>query len=149
MPLTWMLYITAQIQAARSPGEFKLIEVVTRSVLFRPRRSFQNSGTKWVCQRCVFEATRGKPMKKYALVLPIVVSVAACQTTTEQSTLAGAAAGAAIGASVSGDDDKLQGAIIGGAVGAAAGNYVGKANEPGQCIYTDRYGNQYVAACPS
>ena len=41
-----------------------------------------------------------------------------------------------------------RGAVAGGAVGAVAGALIGRASEPGRCIYRDRYGRQYVAACP-
>ncbi len=88
-------------------------------------------------------------MKKTILAIPVLAVTAACETTTTgQSTWTGAAAGAAIGAAVADDDKRLEGAIVGGAAGAAAGNLIGRANNPGDCIYRDQNGNRYVAACP-
>ncbi len=87
-------------------------------------------------------------MNKLIFALPVVALTAACETTsTNQSTLTGAAAGAALGAVVADDDDRLEGAVIGGAAGAAAGNLIGRANSPGDCVYQDQYGNEYVAEC--
>lgn len=88
-------------------------------------------------------------MGKAILFVPILAITAACQTTTaDRSTLTGAAAGAVLGAAVADDDDRLEGAVIGGAAGAIAGNLIGKANTPGDCVYRDQYGNRYVADCP-
>jgi outer membrane lipoprotein SlyB len=84
-------------------------------------------------------------MRKYLLVLPAVTMLAACET-TDQSTLAGTAVGAAIGSQVAGD--RTDGALVGAAVGAVAGHLVGRANEPGRCVYHDSRGNRYVADCP-
>lgn len=86
-------------------------------------------------------------MHKSVLVLPIIAVTAACQASEGQSTLTGAATGAALGAAIN-DEDRLEGALIGGAVGTVAGNMIGRANTPGDCIYTDQYGNRYVADCP-
>ncbi|MSU91450.1 glycine zipper 2TM domain-containing protein [Rhodobacteraceae bacterium 2CG4] len=72
--------------------------------------------------------------------------LAACET-TEQSAAAGGLTGAAIGATIA--DDDLKGAVIGGAIGAAAGTLVSEANQPGDCIYRDSYGREYVADCPN
>lgn len=89
-------------------------------------------------------------MKKAILMLPVAAVLAACETTGgDRSTLTGAAAGAAIGAAVADDDNRLEGAVIGGAAGAAAGNLIGRANSPGDCVYRDQFGNRYVAECPS
>ena len=85
-------------------------------------------------------------MKKFLLAIPMVASLAACDT-ANQGALTGAALGAATGAAVSGGDDKVQGAIIGGLAGAAAGNYIGKTQE-GKCVYQNSAGQRYVAACP-
>lgn len=86
-------------------------------------------------------------MKRIVFVIPAVALLAACETEA-QSTAAGALTGAALGAAVSGDDDKVTGALIGGAVGAAAGNYLGKAQEPGKCVYRAADGSRFVADCP-
>lgn len=85
-------------------------------------------------------------MKNLFLALPIVIALAACET-TNQSTLTGAAAGAAIGAAVSNDDDKVKGALLGAAAGAVAGNYIG-VTQNGQCVYQRTDGSRYTAPCP-
>ncbi|WP_226779277.1 glycine zipper 2TM domain-containing protein [Oceaniglobus trochenteri] len=85
-------------------------------------------------------------MKRLLLTLPLIAGLAACDTPT-QSTLTGTALGAAAGAAVSGSGDKVTGALIGGAAGAAAGNYIGRANQPGQCVYQYPNGQRYTAAC--
>ena len=74
-------------------------------------------------------------------------------TTTDRDTAVGAGVGglggAAIGAAITGD---AEGALIGGAIGAAggavAGNVIGRSSRPGDCVYRDRSGRRYVAACP-
>lgn len=85
-------------------------------------------------------------MNKMFLALPLLAALAACDTPT-QSALTGAAVGAASGAAISGGGDKVQGALIGGAIGAAAGNYIGRTNQPGQCVYQYPNGQRYTAAC--
>ena len=74
------------------------------------------------------------------------LTLAAC-TPTDQSTVTGSLAGAAIGAAVSGDDDRTEGVLAGAAVGAIAGNLIGRSNQPGRCVYQDRYGDRFVADC--
>ena len=39
-------------------------------------------------------------------------------------------------------------ALIGGAVGALADALIGRANEPGDCVYRDRYRRRYIDRCP-
>lgn len=87
-------------------------------------------------------------MKNRNFILPILVLLAACQTSEQRSVGTGALAGAAIGAAVADDDDRLEGAIVGGAAGALVGTLIGQAQKPGDCVYEDRYGRRYVAACP-
>jgi len=87
-------------------------------------------------------------MYKSILAIPLVITVSACQT-TEETTAAGALGGAAIGAAVSDSSDRTKGALIGGAVGAVAGNMIGKANEPGDCVYQYPDGRRYIAPCPA
>lgn len=84
-------------------------------------------------------------MKKLIIALPAVAMIAGC-TATQQGAAVGGASGAAVGAAVSGD---VEGAVVGGAVGAAAGALIGKASEPGRCVYEDSYGRRYVADCPA
>jgi hypothetical protein len=65
-------------------------------------------------------------MKKILLAAALVLPLAACSQTER---------GAGIGAAV------------GGAIGGVAGALIGNANEPGRCIYRDRYGRRYTASC--
>jgi len=81
-------------------------------------------------------------MKKTLAAAILVLPLAACSQ-TQQGAVIGGAGGAAIGAAVDGTD----GALIGGAIGAVGGALIGRANERGQCIYEDRYGRRYTAAC--
>lgn len=81
-------------------------------------------------------------MKKTVAALLLITPLTAC-TATQQGAVLGGAGGAAVGAAV-GD---TEGALIGGAVGAAAGALIGQAQEPGQCLYEDRFGRRYTAPC--
>ena len=85
-------------------------------------------------------------MNKYLLILPMVASLAACET-QEQRQLTGTLAGAAIGASVSNSDDKAKGVIIGGLAGLAAGTLIGGRDSPGRCLYQRPDGTRYYASC--
>lgn len=87
-------------------------------------------------------------MMRLMFAAPLVLVAAACQTQEQRSAGTGALAGAAIGAAVSDDGDRVEGALMGGAAGAIVGSLIGQAQRPGDCIYQDRYGNRYVAACP-
>lgn len=84
-------------------------------------------------------------MKKLIIAVPALLMLVGC-TATQQGAAVGGASGAAIGAAVSGD---VEGAAVGGAVGAVAGALIGKASEPGRCVYEDSYGRRYVAECPA
>lgn len=83
-------------------------------------------------------------MRNTIIALGMTILAAGC-TATERGATVGAVSGAAIGGAVSGD---VEGAVVGGAVGAVAGALIGKASEPGECIYRDRYGRRYIAPCP-
>jgi hypothetical protein len=85
-------------------------------------------------------------MNKTILLTIMGLGIAAC-VPADQATLGGAATGAVLGAAVSDSDDRVEGAIIGGAVGAVAGNLIGRANTPNDCVYEDAYGRRYVARC--
>lgn len=85
-------------------------------------------------------------MNKTILLTIMGLGIAAC-VPADQATLGGAATGAVLGAAVSDSDDRVEGAIIGGAVGAVAGNLIGRANTPNDCVYEDSYGRRYVARC--
>lgn len=86
-------------------------------------------------------------MKRYLLIVPLALSVAACDT-PGTSTAYGAGVGALAGAALSSKDDRAKGAIIGGLAGAAAGNYIGR-HQNGQCIYERPDGSRYTSACPA
>ncbi len=87
-------------------------------------------------------------MNRIIFTLPLVLGLAACQTTSDQTITTGALTGAAVGAIASDEGDKLEGALLGGAAGAAVGSLVGQANQPQQCIYRYPDGRSYRAACP-
>lgn len=78
-----------------------------------------------------------------AVALTGLMGLTACNN-TQRGAVVGGAGGAAIGAATTGTG---QGALVGGAVGAAAGALIGRATEPGKCVYRDAYGREYVAAC--
>ncbi|WEX78103.1 glycine zipper domain-containing protein [Sinorhizobium numidicum] len=82
-------------------------------------------------------------MKKILVVASLVLPLAAC-TQTERGAAIGAASGGIIGGAVTND---VRGAAVGAAVGGATGALIGSASEPGRCIYRDRYGRRYTAAC--
>lgn len=82
-------------------------------------------------------------MKKILIIASLILPLAAC-TQTERGAAIGAASGAVIGGAVTGD---VEGAAVGAAVGGVAGALIGRANEPGYCVYRDRYGRRYTARC--
>ncbi|MDO9418327.1 glycine zipper 2TM domain-containing protein [Pararhizobium sp.] len=82
-------------------------------------------------------------MRKMLIAAALVLPLAAC-TTTERTTTAGAVSGGIIGGAISGD---FGGAAIGAIAGGIAGALIGQANEPGRCVYRNREGRRYVAAC--
>ncbi|WP_018011335.1 YMGG-like glycine zipper-containing protein [Sinorhizobium medicae] len=82
-------------------------------------------------------------MKKLLVVACLILPLAAC-TQTEKGAAVGAASGGIIGGAISND---VRGAAVGAAVGGVAGALIGRANEPGYCVYRDRYGRQYTARC--
>lgn len=86
-------------------------------------------------------------MTRLHLALPLIPLLLAACTPAEQNAAIGALGGAAVGAAVSSDSDKAKGALIGAAVGVAASQLLGPASTPGDCLYEDQYGTQYVAPC--
>lgn len=74
-------------------------------------------------------------MKKLLVVASLILPLAAC-TQTERGAAIGAASGGIIGGAISND---VRGAAVGAAVGGVAGALIGRANEPGYCVYRDRY----------
>ncbi len=82
-------------------------------------------------------------MKKILIVASLILPLAAC-TQTERGAAIGATSGAIIGGAVTGE---VEGAAVGAAVGGVAGALIGRANEPGYCIYRDRFGRRYTARC--
>jgi len=83
-------------------------------------------------------------MKQVIFAIFAVLFAVAC-TPMERGAAVGGLTGAAVGGAVTGN---IEGAAVGGAVGAAAGALLGRAQEPGLCIYEDRFGRRYTAACP-
>lgn len=81
-----------------------------------------------------------------AAALSAASLLSACDT-TGQSAAAGGLTGAAVGATVA--DDDVKGAVIGGAIGAAAGTLISEAQKPGDCVYRDSAGREYIATCPN
>jgi hypothetical protein len=90
----------------------------------------------------------GSAMKNLLILLAVVISLAACSQ-TERGAAIGGLGGAAVGAAVASPGVRAEGALIGGAVGALAGALIGRASEPGDCLYRDRYGRRYIARCPA
>lgn len=89
-------------------------------------------------------------MKKLILALPLMLSLAACQTTgtgANSGLTTGALTGAAVGAIASDDGDRLEGAMLGGVAGGAVGAIV-DANNNRMCTYRYSDGRSYQAACP-
>ncbi|WDZ77292.1 glycine zipper domain-containing protein [Ensifer adhaerens] len=82
-------------------------------------------------------------MKKILIVASLILPLAAC-TQTEKGAAIGATGGAIIGGAAT---NNVRGAAVGAAIGGVAGALIGNANEPGRCIYRDRYGRRYEAAC--
>lgn len=85
-------------------------------------------------------------MKNVIFAIAATLAVAGC-TATERGAVTGGAIGAAAGAIVA--DDDLEGAIVGGAIGAVAGAVIGRASEPGFCVYEDNRGRRYRDRCPA
>ena len=83
-------------------------------------------------------------MKQILLAAFAILFAVAC-TPMERGAAVGGLTGAAVGTAIEGD---VRGAVIGGAIGAAAGALIGQAAQPGLCIYEDRFGRRYTAACP-
>jgi hypothetical protein len=90
----------------------------------------------------------GLAMKNPLILLAVLAPLAACSQ-TEQGAAIGGLGGAAVGAAVASPGVRAEGALIGGAVGALAGALIGRASEPGDCVYRDRYGRRYIARCPA
>ncbi|MCX2725189.1 YMGG-like glycine zipper-containing protein [Roseibium salinum] len=82
-------------------------------------------------------------MFRVILIAIALIGLTACNN-TQKGAVIGGASGAAIGAATTGE---ASGALVGGAVGAAAGALIGRATEPGKCVYRDAYGREYIANC--
>jgi len=78
-----------------------------------------------------------------AIVALPLTGVAGC-TTTETGAAVGAGAGAVIGGATTGT---TQGALAGAAIGGVTGALIGRAATPGDCVYRDQFGRQFVARC--
>ena len=85
-------------------------------------------------------------MKKFLIMLPLLVfGLTACET-ANQNAGAGALGGAIIGAAVT-DNNPLQGALIGAAVGVAASTLIGPTGNSGRCYYRNSQGQRYIDNC--
>ncbi len=82
-------------------------------------------------------------MKKMMIAVALILPLAAC-TATERGASVGAVSGGIIGGAVTGN---VRGAAVGAAIGGVGGALIGSANEPGRCVYRDRYGKRYVDQC--
>lgn len=80
------------------------------------------------------------------LLAAAALLLTACET-AEQNAALGALGGAAVGAAVSSDKDRTVGALTGAAVGVAASTLIGPAQQPGQCVYRNQYGERFLAPC--
>ena len=83
-------------------------------------------------------------MKKILAVAAVALVVSGCSQSAGRGAAIGAASGALIGGLAT---NSWEGAAVGAAVGGASGAVIGKASEPGKCVYRDRYGRQYVDVC--
>lgn len=84
-------------------------------------------------------------MRNVLFALGMAAALAGC-TTAESDALVGGAVGAAAGGLITGD---AGGAVVGGVLGAASGVLLGAATRKGECIYRDKRGRRYIAACPA
>ena len=82
-------------------------------------------------------------MRKIIILMAMLAPIAACSS-TERGAGIGAAGGAAIGGLATGS---WEGAAVGAVAGGAAGALIGRANEPGKCLYRDNRGRTYEARC--
>jgi hypothetical protein len=80
-----------------------------------------------------------------AVALSATLAFASGCTSTQTGAAVGAGTGAAIGAIATGSG---QGALVGAAIGGVTGALIGRAANPGQCVYRYPNGRQYVAPCP-
>lgn len=83
-------------------------------------------------------------MPKIFIVILTAVALAGCSQSAGGGATVGAASGAIIGGLTTGS---WEGAAVGAALGGASGAIIGKAAEPGKCVYRDRRGREYVDAC--
>jgi outer membrane lipoprotein SlyB len=91
----------------------------------------------------IVKFTNGNKTMKKSLAAIVLILPLAAYTQTQQGAAIGGLGGAAVGGAIGGTD----GALIGGAAGAVGGALIGRAQERGQCVYEDRYGRRYTAAC--
>jgi uncharacterized protein YcfJ len=86
---------------------------------------------------------------RYLLIVPVVLALAGCDTSSQsQRTLGGAAIGAGSGALVGSALNGGRGAAVGAIAGGAAGALIGRATTPNDCIYRDRTGRKFTGPCP-
>ena len=82
-------------------------------------------------------------MRNVIFAIATVGLLAGCSA-AERGATVGGVAGAAIGGA---STNSVAGAAVGGIVGATAGALIGRASSPGDCVYEDRRGRQYIAPC--
>jgi uncharacterized protein YcfJ len=86
---------------------------------------------------------------RYLVVIPALLALAACDTSSQsQRTLGGAAIGAGSGALVGSAINGGRGAAVGAIAGGAAGALIGRATTPNNCIYRDVNGRKFTGPCP-
>src|SRR6218665_2617239 len=83
-------------------------------------------------------------MKKIIAIAAVAIAISGCSQSAGRGAAIGAASGALIGGLAT---NSWEGAAIGAAVGGASGAVIGKATEPGKCVYRDRNGRQYIVFC--
>ena len=85
---------------------------------------------------------------KAVLVAGLVAPLAACTQTEQRNVAVGAAGGAVAGQLLGRDTEStVAGAVIGGTAGLLVSGAA--RNNRGECLYEDRNGRRYYAACPA
>ena len=81
-------------------------------------------------------------MRNFVFAVAALVALSGC-TATERGAAVGAGVGATAGAIATGN---AKGAAVGAAIGGVTGALIGRSRD-GRCVYRDRRGRRYVAAC--
>ncbi|MEH0296139.1 MULTISPECIES: YMGG-like glycine zipper-containing protein [Agrobacterium] len=83
-------------------------------------------------------------MERLIAIALVALALTGCSEHAGRGAGIGAASGAIIGGLASGS---WEGAAVGAAVGGASGAIIGKATEPGKCVYQDSRGRRYTDRC--